>query len=144
MSHSLTRIWIHGVFHTNNNFIIPEKYEEELLIHIKNQMENNLNCGVRIINSGFDHLHILFLLNPNISIKDVFQKIKGESAHWYNQTYTDGIKFSWQTGYGAFSISESHVGNLELYIQNQKEHHKTESFQEEFDSMLKKIQERTR
>lgn len=102
------------------------------------KLENDLECKVRIINGTEDHLHFLFLLSPNFTLKDIFQNVKGESSHWINSSdFTKG-KFAWQTGYGAFSVSESMVNEVEKYIQNQKEHHKKLSYQEEVDVFIKK------
>ena len=125
MSHSPTKIWIHTVFGTKNDKpeIVPE-LEPTLHKHIKTQMEQDFDCRIRVINGTKDHLHILFLLNPNYSIADILKNIKGESSHWWNQNDFTEEKFAWQTGYGAFSVSESIVKNVELYIRNQKQHHK--------------------
>ena len=93
---------------------------------------------VRIINGMADHIHILFLLNQNHSIADVFKQIKGNSSHWINQQNFMTSKFAWQIGYGAFSVSESMVKEVEKYIRNQKEHHKKITFREEYELFIKK------
>jgi putative transposase len=64
--------------------------------------------------------------------------VKGESSHWINQSDFIKYKFAWQTGYGAFSVSESMVKDVEKYIANQKEHHKKITFEEEIDLFMKK------
>ncbi len=58
-------------------------------------------------------------------------RIKKESSKWVKHTFDGFLEFHWQAGYGAFSISPSHVGPLKQYILNQEDHHKTESFQDE-------------
>ena len=139
MSHSLVKVWIHAIFGTKDKFsLIKDTFESKLHKHIKDKLENELDCKVRNINGTEDHIHILFLLSPNYSLKDVFQNIKGESSHWINQSNFVNYKFSWQIGYGAFSISESIVKEVEKYIANQKEHHKKIIFQEEIDLFIKK------
>ncbi len=81
MSHSLTKIWIHGVFRTkDDSILIRSDFEFQLHQNIKDQLENEMGCGVRIINGTENHIHLLFLLNPNYSIKDIFKQIKGESS----------------------------------------------------------------
>jgi uncharacterized protein with von Willebrand factor type A (vWA) domain len=66
------------------------------------------------------------------------KNIKGESSHWINQQNLLKVKFAWQVGYGAFSVSESNVNDVEQYIRNQKEHHRMKTFTEEFDEFMKK------
>ena len=137
MSHSLTKIWIHAVWSTKDRFhFLESKKRKKIIDHLKTKLEES-ECGVRIINGTEDHLHALFLLNPNKSIKDIMKNIKGECSHWINQNNFYKIKFSWQVGYGAFSVSESLMKKVEQYIKNQKEHHRKMSFQEEWELLLK-------
>ena len=139
MSHSLVKVWIHGIFVTKDkSSLIKDTFESQLHTHIKNKLENELDCKVRNINGTEDHIHILFLLSPNYSLKDIFQNVKGESSHWVNQSNFINHKFAWQTGYGAFSVSESMVSKVDKYIANQKEHHKKMSYEEEIDSFINK------
>jgi putative transposase len=139
MSHSLLKVWIHGIFSAKDKTsLIKSSFEKELHTHIKEKLERDLDCGVRIINGTEDHIHILFLLSTNHTLKDIFQNIKGESSHWINQSDFIKYKFTWQIGYGAFSVSESMVKEVERYIANQKEHHKKITYQEEIDLFMKK------
>lgn len=139
MSHSLTKIWIHAVFGTKNSEpMIHQGLESKMYQHIREHIESDFKSTVRIINGMPDHLHILFLLNPNFAMKDVIKNIKGESSHWINQENLTKIKFAWQTGYGAFSVSESNIDKVDRYIQNQKEHHKKKTFVQEYEEFMKK------
>lgn len=139
MSHSLIKLWIHAIFGTKDkSSLIKDTFESQLHTHIKNKLEKELDCKVRNINGTEDHIHILFLLSPNYSLKDIFQNIKGESSHWVNQSNFIKYKFAWQIGYGAYSVSESMVSKVDKYIANQKEHHKKMSYKEEVDLFMKK------
>ena len=139
MSHSLVKIWIHGVLGTKDRTsLINDNFEKELHSHVKDRFEKDLDCKVRIINGTDDHVHVLFLLSPNFGIGDIFQKVKGESSHWINKSNLMSNKFAWQIGYGAFSVSESKVKDVEQYIRNQKEHHKKTSYEDEIDLLIKK------
>ena len=139
MAHSLLKIWIHGIFGTKNKTsLIKNTFGTQLHTHIKEKLEVDLDCKVRIINGTEDHVHILFLLSPNFTLKDIFQNVKGESSHWVNQSDFIKYKFAWQTGYGAFSVSESKIKEVEKYIANQKEHHKKMTYKEEVDLLIKK------
>jgi REP element-mobilizing transposase RayT len=144
MSHSLLKIWIHGIFGTKDRTsLIKNTFEAQLHTHIKEKLENTLDCKVRIINGTEDHIHILFLLSPNYTLKEIFQNVKGESSHWVNQSDFINNKFAWQTGYGAFSVSESLIKEVEQYITNQKEHHKKMTYTEEVNLFIKKYELRT-
>ena len=139
MSHSLTKVWVHGIFSTKNVIpLIKADFEKELQNHIKEKLEGDLDCSVRIIYGTEDHIHLLFLLTPNYSMKQIFHDIKGESSHWINQMGFIVPKFAWQVGYGAFSVSESQAARVKKYIQNQKAHHKVETFKEEYSKFLEK------
>ncbi len=133
MSHSLAKIWIHLIFGTKNRFpMINASFEKQLYSHIKNLLEKDFKSKVEIINGTADHIHILLLQNQNHSIAELTKNIKGNSSHWINQNNFIKGKFAWQTGYGAFSVSESMVGKVRNYIKNQKEHHRKISFAEEY------------
>ncbi len=87
-----------------------------------------------------DHIHFLASLPAAISISKVAQVVKGGSSKWIHDTFADKREFSWQRGYGAFSVSISHVPETLTYIRNQPEHHRRKSFQEEYVAFLKKHQ----
>ena len=139
MSHSLTKIWIHSIFGTKTRApLIQASIGKRVHKHIREHLEKDLECEVRIINGMPDHVHILFLLNVNFAVKDILKNIKGESSHWVNQNNLLKAKFSWQTGYSAFSVSESNVEKVEQYIRKQKEHHRKKTFAEEYAEFMKK------
>ncbi len=132
MSHSLTKLWVHGVFGTKNRQpLLQDSFREKVIKQIYTNMENH-GCKIRIINGTKDHLHILFLIGQDKSISQIMKNIKGSSSHWINQNDFLNVKFSWQVGYGAFSVSESDVKRVEDYIANQKEHHRKMTFAEEY------------
>ncbi|MCF7823350.1 MAG: IS200/IS605 family transposase [Candidatus Marinimicrobia bacterium] len=116
MSHSLPRVWIHGVFGTKyRQPLLKDDIREDLMRHIRVEMEK-MGCGVRCINGTPDHIHVLFLLPRNLSLAQVMKSVKGESSRWMNQNKTVLGNFSWQVGYGVFSVSESAVKRVERYI----------------------------
>ena len=95
-----------------------------------------LGCPVRIINGMPDHVHCLFLQNPKKSIAEIIKQVKGSTSHFINQNELMEERFSWQTGYACFSVSQSVVDRTFKYIQNQKKHHAKKTFQEEYDAFL--------
>lgn len=137
MSHSYNKIWIHAIWATKDrNHFISSQIERKLYRFLFNQF-TELGCVVRAINGMPDHIHCLFLLNPNKSIVEVIKQIKGSSSHFMNQEDFINEKFSWQTGYAAYSVSESILERVHQYIKNQKEHHKKKNFEDEYQDFLK-------
>jgi putative transposase len=85
-----------------------------------------------------EHVHALIDLPTNKSIEEVMQLLKGGSSHWINEKRLLRGKFSWGRGYGAFSVSHSHVDRVAAYIAKQKEHHLKKTFGQEFEVFVKK------
>ncbi len=79
-----------------------------------------------------DHVHILCRLSKTLDVSTLIRELKRESSKWIKQEYPQLVEFHWQNGYGAFSISPSHVDALTAYINNQEDHHSRESFQDDF------------
>ena len=82
-----------------------------------------------------DHAHVLFALPADTSAARAVQRIKANSSRWMGQ---QGIRFAWQEGYAAFSVSASEHEAVKRYIANQAEHHRKQTFEEELVAMLKR------
>ncbi len=137
MPHSYNKIWIHAIWSTKERMpLIHHAIEQKVSQFLSDQLRE-LGCPVRAINGMPDHIHCLFLLSPQKSIADIIKQIKGSSSHYINQDNLIEEKFAWQTGYAAYSVSESVVDKVFRYIQNQKQHHGKKSFQQEYDEFLK-------
>jgi REP element-mobilizing transposase RayT len=98
----------------------------------------NMGCPLLFMGVPEDHVHLLFCMNRTDSIADVVGKLKASSSSWISERPGDYHGFSWQNGYGAFSVSASGVEEVEAYIDNQVEHHKTVSFKDEYRRFLEK------
>ncbi len=137
MPHSFNKIWIHAIWATKKREpLIHQSFERRVYQYIAEQLREQ-GCPVRIINGMADHIHCLFLLNPQKAIAEVIKQIKGSSSHFINQNDLISEKFAWQTGYAAYSISESGVEKVFEYIKNQKSHHQKKTFQQEYDDFIK-------
>ncbi len=137
MPHSFNKIWIHAIWSTKERMpLIDSSVEQKLYQFISDQLRE-LGCPVRIINGMPDHIHCLFLLNRQKSIAEVIKQIKGSSSHFANQNNLIPEKFAWQTGYAAYSVSESVVEKVFQYIKNQKQHHQKKMFRQEYEDFLK-------
>ncbi|WP_286966856.1 IS200/IS605 family transposase [Flavobacterium sp. UBA4854] len=137
MSQSFTKLWIHVIWATKNRKdLIDFSIEKTLYDYIWQEL-TALGCPVRIINGMPDHVHVLFLQNPQKTITDIVKQIKGSSSHFMNRGEFILEKFAWQTGFGAFSVSESQLNAVYNYIKNQKQHHLKKNGQDEFDDFVK-------
>jgi REP element-mobilizing transposase RayT len=93
-----------------------------------------------IINGVADHVHLFIGIKPNMSVSELVRDVKNNTSKFINsQNWLVG-KFEWQEGYGAFSYSHSHIGNVYKYILNQEEHHRKRTFKEEYMDMLEKFE----
>ena len=137
MPHSFNKIWIHAIWSTKDRHPFIHSNVEHKIYHFISEQFREQGCPVSIINGMPDHVHCLFLLSPQKSIAEVIKQIKGSSSHYINQNNLIVDKFSWQTGYAAYSVSESVVDKVHNYIHNQKQHHAKKTFQQEYDEFIK-------
>lgn len=98
----------------------------------------NLGHKSIIVNGMADHVHLFIGLNPKLSISETVKEVKRASSLFINQQKFFPGKFQWQSGYGGFSYSQSHIDRVYQYILNQQEHHKKKSFRDEYMGFLKK------
>ena len=137
MANTYTQIHVQFVFAVKfRNGLIHASFKEELYQYISGIIKAN-DHKLLAINGMPDHLHIFIGMRPTQPISDLLQDIKGSSSKWINEKKFLKVKFEWQEGYGAFSYSKAHVKNVIEYIQNQENHHKKESFREEYLKFLK-------
>jgi REP element-mobilizing transposase RayT len=87
-----------------------------------------------------DHVHLLFQLGRTIAVADAISKIKSTSSRWITQTCVGLSAFHWQSGYAAFSVSQSSVDAVREYVRNQAEHHKKQTFQDELRQWLRRYE----
>ena len=141
MSQSLAKIWTHLVFSTKERypFLTDKDIRQDLHAYLAKTLKAN-NCPTLIVGGVADHVHALFVLSKNHSIASIVWEVKRSSSKWVKTQNSALRKFYWQEGYGAFSVSQSHVAQVEKYILNQEEHHRENSFQDEFRSFLEKYQ----
>ena len=131
MAHTYASILIHCVFSTKDrNPLIPAARATELYAYLGGIARGE---GLTLISAGgtSNHVHLLFVLPASASLAHAVQKLKGSSSKWM------GTAFSWQEGYGAFSVSPSQVTAVKGYIQNQEKHHRKRDFEQEFVALLR-------
>ena len=90
------------------------------------------------INGVEDHVHVLAKLRPDKALSDVLRDLKANSSGWMHDVFPEAQDFSWQNGYGAFTVSSSQVPGVRKYIADQEIHHAKQTFEDEFVVLLKK------
>tara|TARA_R110002126_G_scaffold14765_3_gene61340 strand:- start:15164 stop:15631 length:468 start_codon:yes stop_codon:yes gene_type:complete len=139
MGDTFSQIYIQIVFAVRNRrALIHEEWEEDLYKYITGIIQNK-GQKLLAINGMPDHLHILIGMKPSCSLSNLVQEVKKSSNKFIKQNNFTHSDFHWQEGFGAFSYSQSHINNVVQYINNQKEHHKIKSFQEEYLEFLEKF-----
>lgn len=132
------KVWIHFVWSTKNREpYLRDGIRQKVFQHIR---ENAKEKGIFLdyINGCLDHVHCLVSLGTDQTIEKIMQLMKGESSFWINRNRFCKTKFEWQDEYFAVSVSESVIESVRKYIANQEEHHRTESFDEEFNGFMKR------
>jgi len=137
MPQSYCSLLYHIVFSTKDR-------QGSLVLDVQDRVHAYLGGAIRdeggvaiVVNGTDDHVHILAQLRQDKSVADVLRSIKANSSGWIHRTFNRMQQFGWQNGYGAFTVSRSHIDRVRGYIQRQEAHHKTRSFQEEFVALLK-------
>lgn len=141
MPQSLAKVLVHIVFSTKHRypFLADRNIRNEMHAYLGGTCKQ-LDCPVLIVGGVADHIHILCSLSRNYSIAKVIGEIKRGSSKWIKTKAAALGKFSWQNGYGAFSVSQSQVDSVRKYIATQEEHHKKRTFQDEYRDFLKKYE----
>lgn len=131
------QILYHIVFGTKyREPVIIEKNESELYRYIWGILKNK-KCKLYRINGMPDHVHILCDLHPGVSLSNLIKDIKIATNVWIKKSGLFPEFTNWQEGYGAFTCSVREKETIINYIKNQKEHHRKESFEQEFSKLLK-------
>jgi putative transposase len=140
MSHSYTSSLFHCVFSTKERRkIITSELQLRLWPYLGGIARDN-HMKALAIGGVEDHVHLLLSLPSTLAPAKAIQLIKANSSKWIHEQFPDLSKFSWQEGYGAFSLGKSQETATVKYIQNQAEHHRVMTFQEEFLAILKKYE----
>lgn len=140
MANTYTQLFIHYVFAVQNRLcLINNKWQADLYKYMNGIIEQQ-GHKLYIVNGMSDHVHILISMNPKQSPSDLMFHIKRSSSLWINENKLVAGQFSWQEGFGAFSISKSQLAGKIECIKNQQEHHKKNTFIEEYLQFLEEYE----
>jgi REP element-mobilizing transposase RayT len=140
MANTYTQLYIQFVFSVKGRQnLVKESFREELEKVICGIITNH-NCKTYAIYCNPDHTHIFIGMHPNISPSKLMEQVKSGSSKWINEKKIVKGQFNWQKGFGAFSYSKSHIDRVVKYVLNQPQHHKKQSFREEYLLLLDKFE----
>jgi REP element-mobilizing transposase RayT len=140
MPQSLAALYCHIIFSTKNR--VPEIdpiWQDRLYSYIGGTLRSH-QCVLMAAGGVADHVHLLVSLSRTITVADAVRDIKANSSRWIHENFPDHKTFAWQSGYGAFSVSHSHLDQVRAYLAKQAEHHRSKTFQEEFRAFLAKYE----
>jgi putative transposase len=140
MSQSLSKLFVHIVFHTKKSHVLIRNEDKARLhAYIGSVIKDRFSVPISI-NSVPNHMHILCVMSKNINLALLAEEIKRHSSRWIKTLDPYYSSFAWQGGYSGFSVSPSVVGRTKRYIENQEEHHKKKTFEEELLLFLKEYE----
>lgn len=136
MPQSLHQKYGHIIFSTKNREnLITGDIEPRLFKYMAATVHGAGGAAI-LINGTQDHVHLLIRESKSTADQDFIGHLKGDSSRWVNETFELTFHFKWQAGYGWFSIGSKDLEAAKSYVRNQKEHHKTVTFQEEYRRFL--------
>ena len=136
MPQSLSQLYVHAIFHVKyNEYLIRPEDDEELYTYIGGVIKLSKSIPI-IINGIANHIHVFCIMSKNISLADLMEDIKRNSSRWIKSKGFHYKDFAWQGGYAGFSVSPSKVETVKKYIADQKNHHKQQSFRDEYIQFL--------
>jgi len=139
MANTYTQLYVQFVFTVKGREnLIKESFRDELE-KVMCGIINNQKCKTYSNYCNPDHTHIFVSMHPTIAPSKLMKQVKSGSSNWLNDKKYICGKFSWQDGYGAFTYSKSHIDNVLKYILSQPEHHKKQSFKDEYLLFLEKF-----
>ncbi len=138
MAHTYTNLLIHVLFSTKDRQHWLDADLKSRLFPYMAGIIKKLQGQALSINGPADHVHLLLLIPPTLAVSDLMEKLKANSSKWIHETFPKRAQFAWQTGYTAFSVSESNRAMVGRYIAEQEAHHRKLTYQEEVVALLKK------
>jgi putative transposase len=138
MANTYTALFYHIIFSTKNrvSFLMPE-IEQRVWEYIGGVARKHQMIALQVGGMA-DHIHVLVMAPPTLAPSNIAKFLKGNSSKWIHEEFPRLSHFAWQEGYGGFTVSKSSLPIVIQYIQNQFEHHRTKTFQEEYLEFLQK------
>ncbi len=137
MANTYHQIYLQTVFAVKYRNAVLNKSWRPKIQGVLGNLINETGCKTIIVNGVEDHMHCFIGLKPVVSISELMKTVKAKSSKYINDHQLTRERFEWQEGYGVFSYSQSQVDQVYKYIESQEEHHKKQTFKEEYLEFLK-------
>ncbi len=139
MANTYTQIYVHIVFAVKfRQALISPSWKERLHKYITGIIQNKGHKLIAI-NTMPDHVHIFVGMKPHEALSDLVRDVKRDSTNFVNNEIHPGWRFAWQEGFGAFTHSHAQIDTVVKYIRRQEDHHRRNTFREEYESMLREF-----
>ena len=141
MGHNYTNLLTHIIFSTKDRLpYLQGERRDDVFADLGGMVRELKATALNIngVNGVADHVHALVRLPAALAVAKTVEVLKANSSRWIHQYRVLDRRFSWQSGYAAFSVSESNAAELSRSISYQVEHHRKRTFQEELIALLKK------
>ena len=137
MANTYTCLYYHVVFSTKNREPwIGQSIQKRVWEYLGGIARKNHIVPIKI--GGIDdHIHLVLSIPPTLLVSKAVQLLKGGSSLWFHKEFHRST-FRWQDGYGAFTVSKSQITAVVRYVEEQREHHRHQTFQDEYQSLLDK------
>ncbi len=138
MPQSFAAMYAHIIFSTKNREPFVDKSWQNRLYEYLGGICKGNKLALLAVGGMPDHIHLLVSMGREHSVAEIVRLIKSNSSKWIHEEIKGMQAFAWQSGYGAFSVSQSQLASVKKYIHGQEAHHRKLSFREEFLTFLKK------
>jgi putative transposase len=139
MANTYHQIYLQFVFAVKYRAAVLDKACRNKVFGVIGNLINEANCKTIIVNGVEDHVHCFAGLRPVVSVSELMKTVKAKSSKYINDHSLTPERFEWQEGYGVFSYHQSMVDTIYKYIQQQEEHHKIQTFSQEYLELLKEF-----
>ena len=138
MPQSLSRLLVHLVFSTKDRApVLKPAIQQELHPYLAGALDQ-IDCPSLQVGGVEDHVHLFFGLSRTRTVAEVVETLKTSSSKWLKTKSPIFSGFHWQSGYGAFSFSQSDADTVVAYIRDQAHHHRKMTFQDEYRRLLER------
>ena len=138
MPQSLSKVYVHITFSTKGRMNLINENIQERLFDYLGGICKGVECNPVKVGGYLNHVHVLCTLSRKVTQAELVEQLKKQSSKWIKTVDSKYVNFFWQNGYGIFSVNPSEIKTVVSYISNQKERHRTRTFEEEFRAFLKK------
>ncbi len=139
MPQSLSQVWLHIVFSTKDRhaFLQNADFRDEMFRMLSHHV-SEIGCFPKLSGGWIDHVHGVCGLSRTVTIAQLVEHLKTETSRWVKKQPSGAKSFTWQAGYGAFSVSQSNLDRVVAYVEQQEKHHRKRTYQDEFRELCRK------